>query len=94
MRIYTLSIKTVKVDLSNILYAFLSVAFISVISLVGVCAISFKKRTLDRILFILLSFSSGSILGTAYFDLLPEAIHILGEEQVSTTVLYLTFGFI
>ena len=94
MRIYTLSIKTVKVDLSNILYAFLSVAFISVISLVGVFAISLKKRTLDRILFILLSFSSGSILGTAYFDLLPEAIHFLGEEQVSTTVLYLTFGFI
>ena len=83
-----------KVDLSNILYAFLSVAFISVISLVGVFAISLKKRTLDRILFILLSFSSGSILGTAYFDLLPEAIHFLGEEQVSTTVLYLTFGFI
>ncbi len=94
MRIHTLSIKNVKVDLSNILYAFLSVAFISVISLVGVFAISLKKRTLDRILFILLSFSSGSILGTAYFDLLPESIHFLGEEQISIIVLYVTFGFV
>jgi len=80
--------------LSNILYAFLSVIFISIISLVGVFAISLKERTLDRILFILLSFSSGSILGTAFLDLLPEAIHFLGEEHLSITVLYVTFGFV
>jgi zinc and cadmium transporter len=53
-----------------------------------------KTKTLDRILFILLSFSSGSILGTAYFDLLPEAISFLGEAHLSITVLYITLGFV
>jgi len=53
-----------------------------------------KAKTLDRILFILLSFSSGSILGTAYFDLLPEAIAFLGEAYPSITVLYITLGFV
>jgi zinc and cadmium transporter len=80
--------------LSNILYAFLSVIFISIISLVGVFTLSMKTKTLDRILFILLSFSSGSILGTAYFDLLPEAIAFLGEAYLSITVLYITLGFV
>ena len=80
--------------MSNIFYAFLSVIFISIISLIGVFALSLKERTLDRILFILLSFSSGSILGTAYFDLLPEAVTFLGEEHLLITVFYITFGFV
>jgi len=49
---------------------------------------------LDRILFVLLSFSAGSILGAAYLDLLPEAIEFLGEEQLSVAVLYVTLGFL
>lgn len=53
-----------------------------------------KAQTLDRILFILLSFSSGSILGTAYFDLLPEAIAVLGEDYLPLMVFILTFGFV
>ena len=80
--------------MSNTLYAFLSVVFISIISLVGVFAISLKEKTLYRILFILLIFSSGSILGTAYSDLLHEAIDFLREEHLSITVLYVTFGFV
>lgn len=76
------------------LYAFLAVTAVSVISLVGIFALSLKERTLDKILFVLLSFSSGSILGTAFFDLLPAAIEFLGEEQLSITVLYITLGFV
>lgn len=83
-----------KYVLSNILYAFLAVAAVSIISLVGVFALSLKESTLDKILFVLLSFSSGSILGTAFFDLLPEAIEFLGEEQISISVLCITLGFV
>jgi zinc and cadmium transporter len=64
------------------------------LSLVGVFAISLKEATLDRILFVLLSFSAGSILGAAYLDLLPEAIEFLGEEQLSVTFFYVTIGFL
>ncbi|MDH5419468.1 MAG: ZIP family metal transporter [Candidatus Bathyarchaeota archaeon] len=78
----------------DLLYAILAVAVVSLLSLVGVFAISLKESTLDRILFVLLSFSAGSILGAAYLDLLPEAIEFLGEEQLSVTVIYVTIGFL
>jgi len=80
--------------LLSLFYAILAVAVVSLLSLVGVFAISLKETTLDRILFVLLSFSAGSILGAAYLDLLPEAIEILGEGKLSTAVLYITLGFL
>lgn len=80
--------------LSNLLYAILAVVVVSLLSLVGVFAISLKETTLDRILFVLLSFSAGSILGAAYLDLLSEAIDFLGEKQLSIAVLYVTLGFL
>ena len=80
--------------MSDLLYAILAVAVVSFLSLIGVFAISLKETTLDRILFVLLSFSAGSILCAAYLDLLPEAIEFLGEEQLSITVLYVTLGFL
>ncbi len=80
--------------MSDLLYAILAVAVVSILSLVGVFAISLKEATLDRILFVLLSFSAGSILGAAYLDLLPEAIEFLGEEQLSIVALYITLGFL
>ena len=78
----------------NLLYPILAVGVVSLLSLIGVFAISVKEATLDRILFALLPFSAGSILGAAYLDLLPEALEILGEEQLSTAVLYVTLGFV
>ena len=80
--------------LSNILYPILAVSAVSLISLVGVFVLSLKETTLHRILFILLSFSAGSILGTAFLDLLPEALGFLGEEQLSITFLYVILGFL
>jgi zinc and cadmium transporter len=62
--------------------------------LVGVFALSLKETTLDRILFVLLSFSAGSILGTAFLDLLPEAVALIGEEQLSITFFFVTLGFL
>jgi len=80
--------------LSSLLYAILAVAVVSLLSLLGIFAISLKEGTLDRILFILLSLSAGSILGAAYLDLLPEAVEFFGEEQLSMMVLYITLGFL
>ena len=80
--------------MSNLLYAILAVAVVSLLSFIGVFAISLKETTLDRILFVLLSFSAGSILGAAYLDLLPEAVEFFGVEQLSVVVLYVTVGFL
>ena len=80
--------------MSAFLSAILAVVIVSLLSMMGVFAISLKKQTLDRILLILLSFSAGSILATSYFDLLPEALEFLGEGQYSTTALYVILGFL
>jgi zinc and cadmium transporter len=74
--------------------AIIAVGVVSLLSLVGIFAISLRKKTLDRILFILLSFSAGSILGVAFLDLLPEAIELFGVESISVTIFYITFGFL
>jgi len=62
--------------------------------LVGIFAISLKESVLDRILFVLLSFSAGTILGTAYLDLLPETVELFGKAQLSVAVAYVTIGFL
>jgi zinc and cadmium transporter len=41
--------------------------------------ISLKEKTLDKILFILLAFATGTILASSLFDLIPEALHHLEE---------------
>jgi zinc and cadmium transporter len=52
-------------------------------SLVGLFMISIKEKTLDRLLFILVAFATGTILATALFDLIPESLHHL--EELNTT---------
>jgi zinc and cadmium transporter len=76
----------------------MAVGVVSLLSLIGIFAISLRKTTLDRILFFLLSFSAGSILGVAFLDLLPEAIELFielfGLERISVMIFYVTFGFL
>jgi zinc and cadmium transporter len=59
--------------------------------LLGIYALSLKEETLHKILLILVAFSAGSILGAAYFDLLPEAMELVEESVV---FIYITVGFI
>jgi len=80
--------------MSATLYAVTAVSLVSLISLIGLFAISLKESTLDRILFVLISFSAGSILGTAFLDLLPEAIHVYGETLFTPSLYYITLGFL
>jgi zinc and cadmium transporter len=81
--------------LPSLLYTLLVVGLISAISLIGVLALSIREATLDQLLFFLVSFASGAILGAAFFDLLPEAIK-LGEEfgWGSQTIGYIVLGFV
>ncbi|MFW9818365.1 MAG: ZIP family metal transporter [Candidatus Thorarchaeota archaeon] len=53
--------------------------FISLLSLVGIFMISLREKTLDKILFVLVAFATGTILATALFDLIPESLHHLEE---------------
>jgi len=78
--------------LSSLINIIVATSVASLISLVGIYALSLKEKKLHSILLILVAFSAGSILGAAYFDLLPEAIELFKEE--SAVYVYITSGFI
>ncbi|MFX0057159.1 MAG: ZIP family metal transporter [Candidatus Hodarchaeota archaeon] len=63
----------------NLIYGFLMIFIIGMFSLIGLFMISIKEKTLDRFLFILIAFATGTILASALFDLIPESIHHLEE---------------
>ncbi len=54
----------------------LAVFAVSAISLVGIFALSLKEKLLDRALFFLVSFATGTLIGAAFADLLPEALEL------------------
>ncbi len=62
---YNLTIMTV-------FYILISVLFVSLLSLLGVFWLSFKKETLEKTIFFLVSFSAGALLGDAFFHLIPQ----------------------
>ncbi|MEM0084249.1 MAG: ZIP family metal transporter [Candidatus Methanomethylicia archaeon] len=82
-------------NISKLIFSIISVTIVSLISLIGVFALSLKEGKLHKILFILLGFSGGVILGSALLDLLPESIEISRSSiEELQTFIYITFGFI
>jgi len=81
----------------EVILGFLMIFLISLLSLAGIFMISLKESTLDRILFILIAFATGTILATALFDLIPEAIHHMEElimEGIAIVESYVFFFII
>lgn len=66
-----------------LIFSFIS----SVASLAGGVLLLVKKRTVSRFYHLLGSFAAGALLATAFFDLLPEAVHENGGEGVFTWAL-------
>lgn len=56
------------------IYTLASVFLVSIISLIGILALSLKEQVLKRILILLVSFSAGALLGDAFIHLLPEIV--------------------
>ena len=63
----------------EVVLGFLMIIFIGSLSLIGLFMISIRETTLDKILFILVAFATGTILASALFDLIPESFHHLEE---------------
>lgn len=55
-----------------LVYIIISVIIVSLISLIGILTLFFR-RDLDKILLVLVAFAAGSLLATAFFDLIPES---------------------
>ncbi len=60
------------------LYAIIAVILVSLVSLVGVFTLGIKRNLLKRTLFLLVSFSVGSLLGGAFIHLIPESFESYG----------------
>jgi zinc and cadmium transporter len=77
----------------NELLGFLMIFIVGSLSLIGILMISIKEKTLDRMLFILVAFATGTILATALFDLIPVSLHHL-EELGAGISISLVFTFV
>jgi zinc and cadmium transporter len=55
---------------------------VSLISLVGIGLLMLKKKTMEAIVFVILSFAVGSLFAAAFFDLFPEALEGLEAQTV------------
>ncbi|MEM2901221.1 MAG: ZIP family metal transporter [Candidatus Bathyarchaeia archaeon] len=64
--------------------------FISLLSFVGVFSLGIKDKLLKSVLFSLVGFSAGALIGGAFLHLLPEA---LTNSDSVPTFLYLIVGF-
>jgi zinc and cadmium transporter len=68
-----------------------SVTAVSLISFVGAIFVGLKEDLLKRLLMILVGFSSGTLIGSAFLDLLPEA---LDELNALTAFSYVILGIV
>lgn len=75
-------------EINNSLYAILSACFVSTLSFVGVFLLYFKSDKLTGILNLLISFAIGTLLGNAFFQLVPESyFHIESARLTSWLIL-------
>lgn len=70
------------VDMMIIAIILLSVSLISLLSFIGILFLGLNDSLLRRILIILVSFASGSLLGGAFVHLIPHSLEKLGSESV------------
>jgi zinc and cadmium transporter len=69
-----------------------SVTVVSLISFVGVIFIGLKESLLRRVVMVFVGFASGTLLGGAFFDLLPEAVNMINPPI--TIFYFVTLGII
>lgn len=69
----------------------ISTFIVSLISLVGVITLAIKDKLLQKILFCLIAFSAGALIGSAFLHILPDALEKLNSEAVFS---YLIFGIV
>lgn len=78
-------------EINNALYAILSACLVSILSFVGVFILYFKSDKLSGILNLLICFAIGTLLGNAFFQLVPESYFHM--ESPGTTSWLILGGF-
>ena len=68
--------------LTSTFHTILATVVISLTGFIGFFTLSLSEKTIHRVLFVLVAYSAGTILGAALFDLLPEAVEHVDEALV------------
>ncbi len=68
-----------------------STFLVSLVSLVGIFTLAIKDNLLHKMLFCLIGFSAGALIGSAFLHILPECLE---NNKSSTVFSYLIFGII
>lgn len=73
------------------LYAVIASILVSIISLVGIFSFLIKENIMEKILFVLISFAAGSLIGASFLHILPEVV----EKSNNVEIFYfVVLGFI
>jgi len=70
---------------SNAIYALVSVSLVSVLALAGLLAIPVKPALMRRIIFVLVSLGTGTMLGNAIVHLIPESFEFVSKGAIAGT---------
>ncbi|MFA6097535.1 MAG: ZIP family metal transporter [Candidatus Paceibacterota bacterium] len=76
------------------IYAIIAVSAVSVISLIGIFTLFVNDKTLNSIIPTMVSFAAGSLLGAAFFDVLPEAVETGGTGVFSYVLIGMLIFFV
>jgi zinc and cadmium transporter len=68
-------------------YALISVVVVSLLSLLGVLLVSLQQKFLNRFITVAIAFSSGVLLGSTFFELLPEGVELNPEGVFTWTLI-------
>lgn len=71
----------------SVILAFASVLIVSAMSLVGVLVLTLRQSIISAILLYLVSFSTGAILGTVFFHLLPEVMEHSSDPVIGSALI-------
>lgn len=72
----------------------LAAFFVSLVSLVGIFIVSLSQKKTKNLVFFLVSFSAGSLMGGAFFHLIPQAIELNSQAGAVEVFKLVAGGFI
>ena len=71
-----------------------AVGVVSLVSMVGALALTLKGLRSHRVLLFLVAVAAGTLVGDAFFHLIPQASHAWEERGLATMGLYAVGGFV
>lgn len=74
-----------------LVWILISTSLVSLISLIGILTLAIKDNLLQKILFALVGFSAGALIGGAFLHILPESLR---ETKSAAVFYYLILGII